>query len=145
MNGMTQIAPAQSCARIMPEIQNWLDSAGRSAMPDTVRDHIRSCSSCYGFVRQWNAVEMDLTQIKNSAPVPSSELHSKIMNSVTNTSHLPHPLLSPKPWKLAASVAVVVTVAAVIWQFTAPGVKDGMSHTGNMATIDSSGLQSVHR
>ena len=63
--------PTLACTTIRKQIHDWMDAASPSPMPETVREHIRHCTDCHLFIREWNAVEVGLVSMRNQIPTLS--------------------------------------------------------------------------
>jgi hypothetical protein len=56
------------CDRVRKQIQNWFDTPGSPAMPDSIREHVRKCVPCRVLITRWNAIELQIQSLREHTP-----------------------------------------------------------------------------
>jgi hypothetical protein len=82
--------PTRECKSIRRQIHAWMDDSAAVSIPAPVADHIRHCSDCHLFIKQWNAVEVGMVSMRGqtSALSPSFAmvLNSRLDSASQNSS-----------------------------------------------------------
>ena len=140
--------PTSGCTSIRKQIHNWMDAASPSPMPEAVREHIRHCSDCHLFIKQWNAVEVGLVSLRTQAPTLSpsfatgleSRLSTARQDSVIGCWF--RRLLPPRQVKLAL-VTGSVAVAGLLCYLAGSAIVSGLSHRSGASLASSGQLRST--
>jgi hypothetical protein len=61
-----------NCEAARALVHEWLDAPG-STMPSELRNHVKDCSGCRTFVKQWNGIEVGLMGLREQNAAPSRE------------------------------------------------------------------------
>ena len=71
-----------SCTIYREMMQEWFDTAGTPGMPDELRDHVRICTDCTQYIRQWNSLEVSLRSIRDDVPSMSYDFRSNLKAAI---------------------------------------------------------------
>ena len=87
-------------------------------MPDGVKDHIKDCSTCREFIKQWNSIEVGLVSMREQTPVMSSGFTS-MLNARLETVKPGSPILyrfrSLIPPRQARMALIGASAALLVW------------------------------
>ncbi len=106
------------CDSTVKQIQSWFDTPGAAPMPDTVRDHIRDCSSCRAFIKQWNSIEVGLVSMREQSPLLSSSFNAALNTRLQTVKRGPailywfRGLIPPRQARLALAGS---SAALLVW------------------------------
>ena len=73
-----------SCTNYREKMQDWFDATGAPAMPDELRDHVRVCTDCTQYIRNWNSLEISLRSIRDQIPQMSADFRSNLNAAIVD-------------------------------------------------------------
>lgn len=66
------------CTTCRTQIHDWFDTQGASAMPPDVSEHVRDCSDCRSFIKNWNSVELGLQSVRDQSVTLSADFSTSL-------------------------------------------------------------------
>jgi hypothetical protein len=106
------------CDVTVEQIQNWFDTPGSAPMPDGVKAHIKDCSTCREFIKQWNSIEVGLVSMRDQTPGMSSGFTSALsarLETVKPGSPLLYRFRSLIPPRQARMALITGSAALLVW------------------------------
>ena len=62
-----------TCSTAREMLHDWFDMSGGGAIPPEAALHIRECTLCRSFVREWDRIELGLQSLRETTPAPSAD------------------------------------------------------------------------
>jgi predicted anti-sigma-YlaC factor YlaD len=107
------------CENSRDRIQEWLDTPGAPSMSPEIGEHIRECTDCRSFIKNWNSIELGFQSMREQAPPLSNDFTVSLqarLRAEQTSSRIPWPF---RPWQFAlVGASAAALVIAMIFHFS---------------------------